>query len=65
MNYAHPVEECGNLLSFEDLTSYKIIYNDPAVEGEAEDLVPDRKMDARIARVRVQKLRRHCVCEGI
>ena len=59
------MERCGNSLPFEDLTSYKIIYNDPAVEGEAEDFVPDRKMDARIARVRVQKLRRYCVGEGI
>jgi len=36
------VERCGNSLPFEDLTSYKIIYTDPAVEGEAEDFVPDR-----------------------
>ena len=52
-------------MSFEDLTGYKIIYSDPAVEGEAEDFFADRKMDARIARVRVQKLRRHCVGDGI
>ena len=30
-------------MSFEDLTSYRIIYNDLAVEGEAEDFVPDEK----------------------